>query len=66
MATINQAAEAASKLDGDGELAPRNKPFTCCVKQYGVKVKEKDPSKADAGNGERWQRMFGLFGAFIR
>jgi len=63
--TTNHDAEAASKLDGDGKLAPRNKPFTCCIKQYGVKVEEKDPLKADAGNGQRWQRVFGLFGTFI-
>lgn len=42
-----------------------NKGFTCCVKQYGVKVEEPDPTRANAGNGMRWQRMFGLFGTMI-
>jgi protection-of-telomeres protein 1 len=42
-----------------------NKAFTCCIKQYGVKVKEDDPSKANAGNGTKWKRMFGLFGTRI-
>ena len=46
-------------------LEPKNKAFTCCIKQYGVKVDEKDPAKANAGNGKRWQRMFGLFGTQI-
>jgi len=48
----------------------RNKAFTCCIKQYGVKVDENDPSKANAGNdkdgkGKRWERRFGLFGVNI-
>lgn len=42
-----------------------NRPFSCCIRQYGVKVAEEDPAKADAGNGKRWQRMFGLFGTRI-
>jgi hypothetical protein len=42
-----------------------NKGFTCCIKQYGVKVAEPDPIQANAGNGMRWQRMFGLFGTMI-
>lgn len=47
------------------KVPARNKPFTCCIRQYGIKVKENDPLKADALNGERWQRMFGLFGTQI-
>ena len=46
-------------------LAPKNKPFTCCIQQYGVQVPEKDPSKADAGNKKRWQRIFSIFGTTI-
>ncbi|KAL7925335.1 hypothetical protein ACQKWADRAFT_330217 [Trichoderma austrokoningii] len=42
-----------------------NRPFGCCIRQYGVKVPEEDPAKADAGKGKRWQRMFGLFGTRI-
>lgn len=42
-----------------------NLPFSCCIRQYGVKVPEEDPAKADAGEGKRWQRMFGLFGTRI-
>ncbi|PMD41228.1 hypothetical protein L207DRAFT_511146 [Hyaloscypha variabilis F] len=49
----------------NANLAPKNKAFTCCIKQYGVKVDEEEPAKADAGNGKRWQRMFGLFGTSI-
>jgi hypothetical protein len=43
-----------------------NKAFTCCIKQYGVKVNEKDPNKANAGEGKRWERKFGLFGVVIQ
>jgi len=46
-------------------LVAKNKAFTCCIKQYGIKVKEDDPKKANAGNGQRWQRKFGLFGTQI-
>ncbi|KAI0600412.1 hypothetical protein F4775DRAFT_545714 [Biscogniauxia sp. FL1348] len=42
-----------------------NKPFTCCIRQYGVKVHEPDPLKADAGGGKRWERVFALFGTKI-
>jgi len=48
-----------------GEAEVRNRGFTCCIKQYGVKVEEKDPRKANAGDGKRWQRIFGLFGTMI-
>lgn len=43
------------------ELQFKNKAFTCCIKQYGAKVDEDDPSLANAGNGKRWERKFGLF-----
>ncbi|OBS18390.1 hypothetical protein FPOA_10117 [Fusarium poae] len=42
-----------------------NRSFACCIQQYGIKVTESDPSKASAGNGKRWQRIFGLFGTMI-
>ena len=42
-----------------------NKAFTCCIKQYGAKVKEDDPSKANAGSGKKWKRIFALFGTQI-
>lgn len=42
-----------------------NLPFTCCIRQYGLKVAEEDADKADAGNGRRWERIFGLFGTRI-
>ncbi|KAL2075292.1 hypothetical protein VTL71DRAFT_235 [Oculimacula yallundae] len=49
----------------DATLKPRNKAFTCCIQQYGVKISEDDAAKADAGEGRRWQRVFGLFGTNI-
>lgn len=47
------------------KIEPKNKAFTCCIKQYGIKVEENDPTKANAGNGQRWERRFGLFGTKI-
>ncbi|KAI1093905.1 hypothetical protein F5B19DRAFT_447775 [Rostrohypoxylon terebratum] len=47
------------------EAALSNKPFSCCIRQYGITLREKDPQKANAGNGKRWQRMFALFGTKI-
>jgi protection of telomeres protein 1 len=41
---------------------PQNKPFECCVRQFGVQVSETDEDAANAGPGTRWQRMYGLFG----
>jgi len=55
-----------AKGKGKGnEAAVSNKPFTCCLKQYGVSVREDDPAKANAGDGRRWERVFGLFGTKI-
>lgn len=48
-----------------GKTQVTNLPFACCIRQYGVKVRESDVAKADAGEGSRWQRMFGLFGTRI-
>lgn len=45
--------------------AVSNKAFSCCIRQYGAKVKENDPSKANAGSDKKWKRMFGLFGTQI-
>ncbi|KAI0396146.1 hypothetical protein F5Y17DRAFT_420509 [Xylariaceae sp. FL0594] len=46
-------------------IAVSNKPFTCCIQEYGVRVRELDPALADAGDGRRWMRTFGLFGTKI-
>lgn len=43
-----------------------NQPFACCIRQYGVRVKEASSLKADAGCGRRWDRLYGLFGTKIR
>ncbi|KAM3512831.1 hypothetical protein MY11210_003536 [Beauveria gryllotalpidicola] len=65
-----QARANKPPADSDDEEAsvavvPTNLPFTCCIKQYGVKLREADEAKADAGEGKRWQRMYGLFGTQI-
>lgn len=59
--------EAGDKGGGAArtEMGPSNLPFSCCIRQYGVKVREVDEGKADAGEGQRWQRMYGLFGTQI-
>lgn len=44
-----------------------NRPFTCCIRQYGVLAKaEEDGEEATAGEGRKWKRMFGLFGTQIK
>ncbi|KAK8034419.1 hypothetical protein PG993_009414 [Apiospora rasikravindrae] len=43
-----------------------NKPFTCCLQQYGLEIPESDPMKCDAGEGKRYQRVFKLFGTRVR
>ncbi|UNI19056.1 hypothetical protein JDV02_005273 [Purpureocillium takamizusanense] len=42
-----------------------NRPFQCCVREYGIKVPESDPAKANAGESKRWERMYKLFGTKI-
>lgn len=75
--TTKQAVERPPLDSSDGEDAGKsaktnaakvpitNVPFTCCIRQYGVKVSEPKPAKANAGEGKRWQRVFGLFGTKI-
>jgi protection-of-telomeres protein 1 len=64
MAT-DQVATNTLKAGNVAAVVPKNKPFACCIKQYGAKVRETDRSKADAGDGKRWQRRFALFGTTI-
>jgi protection-of-telomeres protein 1 len=72
---VSEAAEAARKMDptqASAVLAAKiealnysNKGFKACVAQYGIRVKEADKRRADAGDGMRWQRMYKLFGTRI-
>jgi hypothetical protein len=53
----------------DGAVAAAeliNQPFSCCIKQYGVKTRTRDVGQSDAGNGFKWTRTFSLFGTRIR
>lgn len=43
-----------------------NLPFACCIRQYGVKIREQNAALADAGEGSRWNRIFSLFGTRIQ
>ncbi|KAK7413436.1 hypothetical protein QQX98_007661 [Neonectria punicea] len=73
--SIKAAREGRPPMDSsdEDEPAPKdatktpftNRPFGCCIRQYGVRVQERDEAKADAGKGRRWERMFGLFGTRI-
>lgn len=56
---------ADGSINGAYQVIARNKAFTCCIRQYGVKVKEDNSDLANAGDGMRWQRKFGLFGVVI-
>lgn len=59
------SGKSAHPLADATSLAPANRPFACCIKQYGVPIRETDELKADAGERQRWQRMYGLFGTQI-
>ncbi|KAK4041807.1 hypothetical protein C8A01DRAFT_14535 [Parachaetomium inaequale] len=48
----------AKQDGGSGEEAVSNKPFTCCIRQYGIHEKER-------GEEGEWVRCFGLFGTKI-
>ncbi|QSZ36898.1 hypothetical protein DSL72_008988 [Monilinia vaccinii-corymbosi] len=61
-----QGNGAGEKEKALPEIKPKNKPFECFIKQYGIKVPEEDPEKADAGEEQRWQRVFGLWGTLIK
>ncbi|KAK7706357.1 hypothetical protein SLS64_007697 [Diaporthe eres] len=54
--------DPAGHSSGLGQIS--NKPFACCIQQYGVKV-EAEEGEDNAGGGKRWQRVFGLFGTKI-
>jgi hypothetical protein len=53
-----QSSPAANEAAEGGEEAVSNKPFTCCIRQYGVYEKER-------GGEGKWVRCFGLFGTKI-
>ncbi|KAJ8129529.1 hypothetical protein O1611_g4102 [Lasiodiplodia mahajangana] len=61
---FSRQTNGADHGNQDG-IALSNKPFACCVRQYGVRVREPNPRWADAGDGYRWVRAFGLFGTKI-
>lgn len=62
--------EAPATKGGDKQQPKQQKhetnlPFSCCVRQFGIKVPEADQNRADAGDGQRWMRVFGLYGTRI-
>ncbi|KAI1503576.1 hypothetical protein F5X99DRAFT_374806 [Biscogniauxia marginata] len=60
-----QPPESSPLKEKNNDMKVSNKPFSCCVRQYGVKVHESDPRRANAGEDKRWVRMFALFGTKI-
>lgn len=64
-AGTNLSLPGEGKQTSSAGLVIKNKAFTCCIKQYGVKVDENDARLANAGDGKRWERRFGLFGTQI-
>jgi protection of telomeres protein 1 len=77
--SAQQAAAKRAKRSADVERPPldssdneasteeriANRAFPCCIRQYGVKVTENDPDQANAGEGYRWERVYGMFGTRI-
>ncbi|KAI1117203.1 hypothetical protein F5Y14DRAFT_403526 [Nemania sp. NC0429] len=67
----NSDNEAALLRDGSAEeishngMQLSNKPFSCCIQQYGVRVQESDSNQAEAKDNREWVRVFGLFGTKI-
>jgi protection of telomeres protein 1 len=65
--TGDDGTEGVGETAGDslslGKIS--NKPFACCIQQYGVKVEAEEGEENNAGKGKRWQRVFGLFGTKI-
>ncbi|KLU92125.1 hypothetical protein MAPG_11072 [Magnaporthiopsis poae ATCC 64411] len=56
----------ADSVPGAGdEEQLSNLPFSCCIKQYGVKTKTNKGNEANAGKGHKWTRVFALFGTKI-
>ncbi|KAI1423020.1 hypothetical protein F5Y12DRAFT_759830 [Xylaria sp. FL1777] len=61
----SQQEVSNAKNKNQNGIGLSNKPFSCCIRQYGVSVREPNPQRANAGEGRRWVRMFGLFGTKI-
>ncbi|KAI0166968.1 hypothetical protein GGR52DRAFT_584823 [Hypoxylon sp. FL1284] len=65
-AAAEEEAQTTTAARGK-ETAPAlsNKPFTCCLSQRGVAVRETDPLKANAGKRKRYESVFSMFGVKI-
>lgn len=61
-------AERAARARAPSSSQLSNKPFECCIQQYGVQVaaeKSDEEEGEEASEEKRWARMFGLFGTKI-
>ncbi|KAI2623455.1 hypothetical protein GGS21DRAFT_494297 [Xylaria nigripes] len=65
-AACQQSQEMSDEEKRDqNKINLSNKPFACCIRQYGARAREPDPLRANAGDGFKWMRVFGLFGTKI-
>lgn len=69
---VDTGASLSKKTDGipteqcgPGSSQLSNRPFTCCLLQYGIRVSAHEADGIDAGDGTRWQRMLKLFGTKV-
>lgn len=62
-AAIDATGGGDGNFPGSSQLS--NRPFTCCLRQYGIKLKADQGDTENAGEGWQWRRMFGLFGTKI-
>lgn len=68
---VDSEPEEGEGVGGEDVVDPpssqlTNKPFRCCLRQYGIKREAGLDEEANAGGGYRWERMFGLFGTKIQ
>jgi hypothetical protein len=61
----DDTSDAEADIKSQNGMGVSNKPFTCCIQQYGIRVKEENPALANAGRNKRWERVYGLFGTKI-
>ncbi|KAL8731374.1 MAG: hypothetical protein Q9166_003466 [cf. Caloplaca sp. 2 TL-2023] len=60
-----KTAAANSNEVCNGVKSAKSMPFTCCVKQYGIRKRWEKPGLSDAERNWGWDRMFRIFGTTI-
>ncbi len=62
---LDSSDDERGRVERPSSSHVRNKPFACCLQQYGVKVAARGAAEANAGDGQKWERVFGMFGTRI-